>query len=751
MLPDGTPAWLDGGPPRFTQPIAGVPVLHRVAIEHGSLRPPSPARRIADLGPEQLAAVLHPTGTARIVAPAGSGKTRVLTERARHLVRDWGVPTGAMTLVAFNKRAQTEIVQRTADLPGLQVRTLNALGLAILQGDSPFARSPQRLTTITEPDVRRLLAGLVALPRRRNADPLAPWLEALSAARLGLVDPAEVDARYDGEVTGFADVFPRYRAALASRRQVDFDEQVFLAIERLLADPELRASAQRTCRVMLVDEFQDLTPAHLLMVRLLAGPDGAVFGVGDDDQTIYGYNGASPEWLIDFSQIFPGAGEHLLHVNHRCPAGVVEAADRLLRHNRRRVDKTIVPARAGTDGSDNGYEVSEVGDDTVATTVAAVRRLLDTGRAPSDIAVLTRVNSLLAPVHIALAEHGIPVDGGVGPDFVERTAVRSTLAWLRLARGTALRSDDIAEALRRPSRPLSPALTRLVVGKASTAELRALARWTNDGLGAAAIASFADDVDRLAGMVADGATTAQVVEEVLDGIGVAGAVAGLDRQRRGMNRAAQGDDLTAVAQLARLHDDPVGFGPWLAARCALPHSTDGVALSTIHRVKGLEWPVVVVHHADDDQFPHRLADDVEEERRLFHVAITRSRDLTIVVPTTSPTSFITECRTAPRVPPAESSPTIATTSVMTKRSARRDTTAGPSQPVDEQLFQALRKWRRTAADGKPAFTIFSDATLQEIARARPTTLAQLAALKGVGPAKLAAHGEALLGVVERHC
>ena len=92
---------------------------------------------------------------------------------------------------------------------------------------------------------------------------------------------------------------------------------------------------------MLVDEFQDLTPAHLLMIRLLSSPGGAVFGVGDDDQTIYGYNGADPAWLIDFAELFPGSGSHPLEVNYRCPAGIVDVVDRLLRHNHRRVAKTI--------------------------------------------------------------------------------------------------------------------------------------------------------------------------------------------------------------------------------------------------------------------------------------------------------------------------------------------------------------------------------------------------------------------------
>ena len=134
VAPDGTQLWLDGGPIRHTDPIDGVAVVHNVAVEHRSFAAPGNNVSEADLAPDQLAAVTHSGGAARIIAPAGSGKTRVLTERARHLLRTWNLPASAVILVAFNKRAQEEMVERTPDLPGLQVRTLNAMALAIVNG-----------------------------------------------------------------------------------------------------------------------------------------------------------------------------------------------------------------------------------------------------------------------------------------------------------------------------------------------------------------------------------------------------------------------------------------------------------------------------------------------------------------------------------------------------------------------------------------------------------------------------------------
>ncbi len=193
-------------------------MIHAVAVEHGSLRPPGaerlggrpgarPARR---RHPSRWRCPHHRPGRAR-ARPACSPSGPVTC------CRHWNLPPSAVSLVAFNKRAQEEMGERTTDLPGLQVRTLNAIALAIVNGTPPFAPQPTSWRTIDEPDVRRIIGDLVSFPRRRNSDPIAPWIEALTVIRLGLVDPAEVEGRYDGDVDGLAEMWPRYRAALERR------------------------------------------------------------------------------------------------------------------------------------------------------------------------------------------------------------------------------------------------------------------------------------------------------------------------------------------------------------------------------------------------------------------------------------------------------------------------------------------------------------------------------------------------------
>lgn len=175
----------------------------------------------ADVAPDQLAAVMHGAGPARIIAPAGSGKTRVLTERLRHLLADRRVTPTTVTAVAYNKRAAEQLGERTAGL-GAHIRTLNSLGLAIVNGSGQFA--PTGLGTrqvIEEVEVRRILESLVEVRRQQNTDPMAPYIDALSAIRLGLTSPPAVEEAIP-DAAGIAEAFDRYRAILADRRVLDF-------------------------------------------------------------------------------------------------------------------------------------------------------------------------------------------------------------------------------------------------------------------------------------------------------------------------------------------------------------------------------------------------------------------------------------------------------------------------------------------------------------------------------------------------
>lgn len=781
VLTDGSEVLVDGGPLDLDLPAElPAPVVPRVHLMSGSLRTvkvrSGTGATAEELAPDQKAAVTHRGGPARILAPAGSGKTRVLTERARHLVADSDIHARVVSLVAYNRRAKEEMRDRLDDVPGLDIRTLNSLALAIATSSGPFrtAGGGSGPRTIDELEVRRLLDRVVPGRRRKKlTDPLEPWVDALSACRLGLRDPHEVEAAYGGDVAGFPDVLADYRHALSRADALDFDEQILRAIHRLMTEPTVRDIARSVTPILLVDEFQDLTPAHLLLIRLIAGPAAEVFGVGDDDQTIYGYAGASPDWLIRFGEFFPGAADHRLTVNYRCPPDVVDAAVNLLSHNRHRVAKDISAGNTDTDTDPAGLTASlhgltVLGGDPQQATAGRVAALVETGVPPGDIAILTRVNAALLPPAIHLHQAGIPVvrPYGLGPDVLDRSGVGAALAWLRLAAGPAqgFRADDIRLALRRPPRSLHPRITDWVCEQRSVKDLLALSQRLNREKEADAVAGFAADIERLRAAAEDGATTEALLDTVYHDIGLLGAASQLDRSQRSARRAAHADELAALGAVGQLFQDPATFEAELRSNLdAIPrfHPEEpptGVTLATIHTTKGLEWPHVIVHDVRDGLHPHRLADDVEEERRIFHVGVTRGRTSVAVATSGPPSPFVTELANArpadqpwPTEAPAQDTLSVAGATV-TSRSApkAKPARAEPAGPEEAARRQSLTDWRRerSKADGVPAYVVLDNKTLDAIAAATPDSLAALGAIPGIGPAKLERYGADILGLLD---
>ena len=429
------------------------------------------------------------------------------------------------------------------------------------------------------------------------------------------------------------------------------------------------------------------------------------------------------------------------------------------------------------------------------------------------MAVLARVNASLAPVQVLLRHAGVPVNVAEGR-FLHRGGVRAALAWLAVATAPdrALPGQVLREASRRPKRGMSSSLLDLVAKQRSVDAIASLAGWL-DGKGSAREAGKMRD---LAGDVAvvrkaaDGGSTADVLEVVRSSVGDGGLDASakaLDKWSHGAI-AAHGDDLDALVELAHLEPDAALFPGWLADQFGAPADPEGVTLASIHAVKGREWPHVVLHHATAGLMPHRLAEDVEEERRVFHVGLTRCRTTISLVPGSPPSKFLREL-VEPGEPPAPQSTTRARcgrvpieqrrrrrwrrwlptrsrrssgrgspSAATTTRSWRSPTSgSGPgsararpprrsasaravtvdgrravvSQPGYDTAWERLRAWRteRARAAGKPAFVVFDDKTLRTLAAVLPTTEAGLLAISGIGPVKLETYGDELMAIAEQ--
>jgi DNA helicase-2/ATP-dependent DNA helicase PcrA len=753
VLADGTGAFVDGGP-SHPPAVEGAAVVERWNAEAGSAVPAGHGPPRAELAGDQLEAVTHRSGPARVIAPAGSGKTRVLTERLRHLLAERGVDPTTVTVLAYNTKAADELRQRCKEVvtpAGPQLRTLNSLGLALCND-----AAGTRLRVLDEVEARGVVESVFEMRHRTNTDTVVPYLEALSTIRLGLVDPEEAEVRHP-DAAGVAEGFDRYRRALAEAGAVDFDEQIYRAVELLLTDPDLRARAQARCRHLLVDEFQDLNPAHLLLIRLLAAPGYDCFGVGDDDQVLYGYSGATPEYLVEFGRYFPGATAHALEVNYRCPPAVVEAAGHLLSYNRRRVEKAVRPA-PGRDPAPSALVVRRApGERLAALVVEAVGRWESAGVGRDQMAVLARVNAALLPVQVALGEAGVATDSTLSVRVLGRTGVRTAFAYLRIgADPERISRRDVEETVRRPSRGIAPHVVAMVTERAHTSvpEIRRLAARLT-GKDGPKLAAYAADLDRV--VRACRGTTAQALRAVRVEVGLGDTMDVLDGSRTEPDRSTHHDDLLALESVAAFHPDGATFEPWLRGVLERPRA-DGpaVLLSTVHRIKGREWPRVVVFGVSAGLFPHRLGNDTEGERRVLHVALTRAREEVLVLADAdSPSPFLAELDgTAPTRSPlaltAPSRPSHDRPSPGLGAPAPRGEAPARQGPVAATPASAgLRAWRTEVArrDGVPPYVVLSDRHLEGIVAAAPATLAELAGCPGIGPMKLERWGDEILAVL----
>ena len=270
--------------------------------------------------------------------------------------------------------------------------------------------------------------------------------------------------------------------------------------------------------------------------------------------------------------------------------------------------------------------------------------------------MLCRVNAGLLAVQVLAHDRGLPATAAVGENFLRRTGVRSALAYLRIAGAVAdrsqLRGGDLAEVVRRPNRRITARVVDTIRNRRWTvASLRAHAN-TLDSADTDRIHEFADDLDGLAAQIASG-DAATVLRAIRDDVGLGAAMGTLDNSGRGRD-ASHLDDLTALIAIASVHPDPATFEAWLREHLQGvtvsddPRAPGQVTLATVHRVKGLEWDRVIVLGAHDGLMPHRLTDDLEEERRVFHVALTRCREqVVLLADEAAETPFIDDLTTPP--------------------------------------------------------------------------------------------------------
>jgi DNA helicase-2/ATP-dependent DNA helicase PcrA len=635
------------------------------------------------LNPQQRAAVLHAGGPLLIVAGAGSGKTRVLTHRIAHLLATRRARAGEILAITFTNKAAAEMRERVEQLVGpsaqrMWVSTFHSACVRILRREAATLGLRTSFSIYDQADSQRLLT-LVA--RELELDPKKFPAKALghkiSALKDELVDPDAYAAsngggRADDFDTVLAQVYTRYQQRLQQANAMDFDDLIMRTVHLLQAFPQVAEHYRRRFRHVLVDEYQDTNHAQYVLVRELAGVgsgDGAVDGgtggehggigrgeltvVGDADQSIYAFRGASIRNILEFEADYPDATTILLEQNYRSTQTILSAANAVVSKVPGRQ-----PKRLWTDSGAGAQIVAYVADDEhqEARFVAEeIDRLGDSdGVRPGDVAIFYRANAQSRALEEVLVRVGLPYKVVGGTRFYERKEIKDAIAYLR---AIANPDDDVStrRILNEPKRGLGERSESMVAAFAERERISfgaALGRLDDvPGLGTRAVTglrAFQAMLDELRDLAASGAGPAQVLGAVLDRSGYLVTLRGSDDPQDGSRvdnlaelhavasefeqsepEGTLTDFLERVSLVADSDQIPTPDGADAAEEAAAAAAAGVVTLMTLHTAKGLEFPVVFLTGMEDGTFPHMRSladpDQLAEERRLAYVGLTRAR------------------------------------------------------------------------------------------------------------------------------
>ncbi|MBI4617741.1 MAG: UvrD-helicase domain-containing protein [Planctomycetes bacterium] len=594
----------------------------------------------AETNPRQEEAIRRTEGPLLIAAGAGTGKTRVITRRIAHLALR-GCEPWRILAVTFTNKAAEEMARRVERLTGRQgvhISTFHSFGAHLLRREAESLGLSRSFTIYDEKDrlaaVQEVLRSLDRDPDKSDAREIA---HAISSAKNELVGPEEyARAARRGPEDLAALVYQRYETLLAACSALDFDDLLVRTLRALREDSALRERWQERFRYILVDEFQDTNRCQYEIVRILAEKHRNLCVTGDPDQSIYSWRGASPENLAAFEKDFPEAAFVALEENYRSTGTILRAASELVKNNALRKDVTLWtrgpagdPVRAPVWATDRAE----------ARGIAAeVARRLAAGGSGDDVAVFYRVNAQSRSFEEAFLAEGIPYVVVGSTEFYERREVKDLLAYLRLAVNPA---DEIAfrRIVNVPRRKVGPKAMEILAAFAAEQGLslahalptippHILSRTAREGL--ADLAEVLSLAAETAGGPAAGALAA-IAERTryLDCLGDRADPEILERH----------ENVAELLQAAREHDEATS-APTVASfleKVALVSSSEvesgdsggAVRLMTLHAAKGLEFDVVFITGLEDGLIPHsgRAASpaDLEEERRLLYVGMTRAR------------------------------------------------------------------------------------------------------------------------------
>ncbi|MBE2999775.1 ATP-dependent DNA helicase UvrD2 [Nocardiopsis sp. HNM0947] len=681
-----------------------------------------PDRVLEGLDPEQTQVARALRGPVCVLAGAGTGKTRAITHRIAHAVASGVVAEQQVLAVTFTARAAGEMRGRlrTLGAPRVQARTFHSAALRQLSYFWPDAVGGEKPTLI-DSKIKAVAqaAHMVGLqPDRTGLRDLASEIEWAKVTQVRPTDYEKAVAKAGRDTPTSSPqevsrVFEAYEDLCRERNLLDFESMLELTAGMINADPGIAQKVRGQYRYFVVDEFQDVNPLQKLLLDAWLGDRDDLCVVGDPSQTIYSFAGATPGYLTGFAAGHPHATVVELVRDYRSTPQVVRVANHVISQARGSAANSHLTLRAQRpDGPDPLYQ--EYDDEPAEATGVArkIRVLMDSGGVPaSEIAVLVRTNSQSAAYEQALTDEGVPFTVRGTARFFERPEIREAVHLLRGARHGA--ADDAGEDLVSGVRHL---LTQLGLTETAPEGRQARERWES----LSALAQLAEDMVATAG---SRVTMAHFLEE-------------------------------------------------LEARMATEHAPgfEGVTIASLHSAKGLEWDAVFMCGLHEGMMPIIYAEtdeQVEEERRLFYVGVTRAREHLSMSwslsrspggrRTRKPSRFLDGLRPASPTTGARRDRRnnrvvrcrvcgVALTEAAERKLGR---CSDCPSTYDEALLERMRHWRllTSRAQSVPAYVVFTDATLQAIAEQEPSSLEQLSTVSGVGAQKRGRYGEAVLALV----
>jgi len=604
-------------------------------------RPGGPSPFTEGLNPDQLDAVVHADGPLLVVAGAGSGKTRVLTHRIAHLVHE-GVPPSKILAITFTNKAAKEMRERVYDLIGpvvkaMWVSTFHSACVRILRQHGEAIGYPRQFSIYDAADANRLTSYVIrdlGLDSKRFTPRGVHAL--ISLKKNELVTPEQMaDEAKNIFDRKHADIYAEYQARLQKAGAMDFDDLLMNVVRLFREHPQVLEHYRQRFEHILIDEYQDTNQAQNQIALLLAGGREQICVVGDQDQGVYGWRGADLRNIIQFEDAFDTVTTIVLDQNYRSTQTILDAANAVIDNNVERTPKSLW-TDSGRGEPITRYHAEDEGDEATFVASTAHRLQREQGMRWRDMAVLYRTNAQSRVLEDAFMRIGVPYKVIGGTRFYDRREVKDAMAYLRAVVNPA---DEVSvkRVLNVPKRGVGDASVDKLDAFAAAESItfvEALRRSDEAGVSGKAargIGAFIEVLDGMAAMADDDQYgPGDVIQGALEASGYLAELEADDTVESHTRIENLGELVGSAREFTRI-DEFMEQVALVADTDELPEGADAdnqVVLMTLHSAKGLEFPVVFLVGAEEGVFPHIRSltepDEMEEERRLAYVGITRA-------------------------------------------------------------------------------------------------------------------------------